>query len=134
MKKIFLILVVLALALLVLVFLLLPKNKTGVIPSQSPVPSSPQAPLPKGALPNNYVGDKNADETNRRAYLVGQLINKLPIEETHLLLSYDFNKNVFTANIDSSDKNIGLAQLDAVLKTNGIDSTSWIENLQIVYK
>lgn len=132
MKKIFLIATVLILVFIVFVFFSLNKKQTTIQPS--PTGSVQPAPLPKGALPNNYTGNKNADEANRRAYLVGQLINKLPIEETHLTLSYDFNKNVFTATIDSPDKNTGLLQLDAVLKTNGITSRAWIENLAIVYE
>jgi len=136
MKKYILLMVVLVSVFVFLLYLSTQRGnkETNPKPSAIPIATSQPTALPEGALPNSYTGDKKIEEENQRSYVVGQLINKLPHQETHLLLSYDINKNIFTATIDSSDKNKGLAQLDAVLKINGIESRSWIENLEIVYK
>lgn len=135
MRKYFLIIIPLFLIFVLSIYFLLTESGSKITPAPVPTPKLIQ-PIssPEGAVPNNYSGDKNADEAIHRDYLVGQLINKLPHQETNLLLSYDIKKNIFTATVDSSNKDLGLAQLDAVLKVNGITSRSWIKNLKILYK
>ena len=137
MKKIILFTIIFTFIFLFLIYFYVSKNREGTVPTPIPIPSQSliqPTPKPEGAIPNNYDNDPISDERNRRSYIVGQLIDKLPHQETNLVLSYDIDRNIFTATIDSSNKELGLAQLDAVLKANGIASRSWIENLKILYK
>ena len=99
------------------------------------------APVPSisAGIDKNY-GDSftkilpQIEKANSRATLIGELLSKLPYSEALFSLSYNYDADVFSATISSSDKNGGLSRLDAFLKQNKIESRDWITNLEIVYK
>lgn len=137
MKKKIIVALLLILLINVVILVLSPREgKKEIVPS--PLPSATPF-VPSEKIDESYNASFNKiapqiRESDKKSSAVGALLDKLPHQETHMVLSYDINKNIFTATIDSSDREMGLAQLDAVLKVNGIESRSWIENLEIVYE
>lgn len=103
------------------------------VPSQSPL-ASPSVRVE--GIDENY--NRNAKQiipgiikSDERSNLIGALLDKFPYNGANFSLSYDYDKNLFTATVKSEDKNLGLAELDSFLLDNGIEERSWITNLVI---
>lgn len=93
-------------------------------------------PLPESvrkqeSQPNNYVFDETGEETARREYLLGELINKLPRQGNNFTLSYDFSDDNFILSLGENEE-AGNRNFESFLRQNNIEDKSWIKNLKIV--
>jgi hypothetical protein len=134
MKKIYLLLIIILLAFIVLLLFFINKN-TGNNNQQSFI-----TPTPVGVNSQNNEGgggkiitDPTIIEQDRQSILVSQLIHQTPHEGTNFSLYYDFKKDLFTLYINPSNKDLGESEFAAFLNKNGVDSSSWINNLFITY-
>ena len=85
----------------------------------------------------SLTGARNSpqdQEKNRRSFLVGSLIDKLPYYGKNFSIIYDTSINVFFLYLNPSNIAGGNKDFDAFLKQNGIDERSWVENITIINK
>lgn len=105
------------------------------VPLESPFPISSPSIKVQG-IDESY--DRSARElipkiieSGKRSNLIGRLLEKLPYEGINFSMSYNYDEGLFIAIIKSSNKDIGLSELDSFLLDNGIEERSWITNLVI---
>jgi hypothetical protein len=62
---------------------------------------------------------------------VGKLLSSLPVTGKNFSLSYDYTLNLFLATININNPTAGNNELDTFLKTHGVASRDWIQNLHV---
>jgi len=99
--------------------------------------TKPPAPNPLDAknvaVPGVPTETPQEEEQSRISFQVGLLVNQLPHEGQYFSLYYDMKKDVFTLFINPQHRQEGNAQFLDFLKKNGIESESWIQNLNTTY-
>ena len=107
-----------------------PLNQTPV-PIIKPSPSPTFTPSSDGPLPaHTYSYSSEADiQARQQGENVSQLIKKLPYKGTDFTLSYSFSTNRFTLILKKGQETAGNQEFDSFLKSNEIQSRSWIKDL-----
>lgn len=108
-----------------------------VLPTPTPNAQTTGPPIP--ARGEQYEKSLREIETReneqlRRDTLIGNLLNSLPYEGKHLLLSYNISTNRFVATMKKDDEANANDELDVFLRSNGIEDRSWIKNLVVVFE
>lgn len=119
------------LGLLILNGVFAPKNKNP-LPSPTPFPSL--NPGVFNSVPDKIIKTRDEDEADRRAFLVGKLINILPYSGVDFVLSFDYDSDSFLLTLNKNNIDKANEELNLFLSQNSIESKSWIENLIVSYK
>ena len=119
-----------------ILFLFSNNTKTGpysnpsptAIPTIRPVVPTPTQEEAVGTFVKPSGSDAVEIDKNR---LKGDLINILPYSGKYFTLDYDFGNYVFILRLDKNNLPLANQEIDAFLKQHGIESRSWLDNLQV---
>lgn len=133
----FFIIGIIALLVVLLSVIFLPRKSPQLInvgpsssPTQKPLYLDPgyNGPPPESIF---QTSTPESEESARRSKLVGLLLKKLPYSGTKFSLRYNMDTNQFIAVYADGEEAAGKIELDGFLESNGIDSTSWLNNFTV---
>lgn len=131
-KKFFLVLFLTLFIFVCLLLVLFTNNKNGGLvgfPTPTPFSQNNTQEGARAGVPNNPI----QQESDKRSFLVGLLVEKAPYLGKNFSLYYDREKGLLVLYINPNNKNAGNEEFEGLLKQNGILSKAWIDNLFIMY-